>query len=83
MEGLAYGKICIATNESGADDILTNGKDGFLLPQKNTEALIIAIKKALSLNEETYNAMAVAARQTSQQFSWPRIAKQYKDFLLK
>ena len=39
LEGLAWGRVCIASGESGADDILTSGQDGFLVPQGDSAAL--------------------------------------------
>ena len=83
MEGLAAGKLCVATNESGADNVLMNGKDGFLVPQKDTKALTAALKKALSLSETEQKEMSNNARLAAEQFSWPVIAKKHIDFLLK
>lgn len=83
MEGLASGRICIATNESGADDILTNGHDGFLIPQRDSLALKDALHKALSLDDKKRKAISVNAQKTAQQFSWQSIARQHIDFLLK
>lgn len=83
MEGLAAGKLCIATNESGADNILTDHKDGFLVPQKNTEALTAALKKALQLSRTDKKTMSGHARATAEQFSWPVIAEKHIDFLIR
>jgi len=83
MEGLAYGKICIATHESGADDIISHGKDGFLVPQKDVCALTETLKKAIKLNPQQRRLMSQLAKTTSEQFSWTTIAKQYTDFLFK
>lgn len=83
MEGLAAGKLCIATNESGADNVLTDGKDGFLVPQKNSEALAAALKKALLLDNAKKEQMESNARRTAEQFSWPVIAKKHIEFLIK
>ena len=69
MEGLAAGKICIATNESGADNVLTDGNDGFLVPQKNQQALTAALKKALLLDNAKKQQIRSNARQTAKQFS--------------
>lgn len=82
MEGLAAGKICIATNESGADDILTNGKDGYLIPQKDTTALVRALKTALSLTPEARAAMRKLSAQTARQFSWDEVARAHYAHLL-
>lgn len=81
MEGLAYGKICIATNESGADNILSDGVDGFLVPQQDVEALADSLRSALSLDETKRQAMSQAAQKTAQQFAWPDIARQHLEFL--
>ena len=83
MEGLAAGKICIATNESGADNILDSGKDGFLIPQKNSKELTNVLKKALLLSPAGKREMSSRAQKTAKQFSWPIVAKEHIDFLLK
>ncbi|HEY0965196.1 MAG TPA: glycosyltransferase [Candidatus Saccharimonadales bacterium] len=83
MEGLAYGKVCIATNESGADDILTNRKDGFLVPQKDVSALAEALERGLALSKSDYGTVSREARRTAAQFAWPHVAKQHNDFLFR
>ena len=83
LEGLSYGKVCVATNESGADDILTNGKNGYLIPQKDIQALTNTLELALSLDDKTRSQMGVHAVETAQSFSWSNIATQYYSFLLK
>lgn len=83
MEGLSYGKICIATNESGADDILTNGRDGFLVAQKDTKALTKVLERAVTLGTSERHAMQDTAIETAEQFAWPRVAKQHIDFLFR
>ena len=80
MEGLAAGCICIATNESGADEIIKNGINGFLVPQKNIEALVFYIKKAFSLNDEERYRLRCSAMQSAHQFSWDKIAKEHYEF---
>lgn len=80
MEGLAYGKVCIATNESGADDILTDGVDGFLIPQQDSTALANKIIQALNLSDEAVLTIQSSAQATATQFSWQTIADQYKIF---
>ena len=81
MEALAAGKICIATNESGADEILVEDGNGFLVPQRDTAALHDALSKALSLDAEERKRLRQAARQTAQRLSWTEIATSHKEFL--
>lgn len=83
MEGLAYGKVCIASFESGADDILMDGKDGFLVPQKDTDALHKALVKATSLTPSSRTKLQAAAKVTAEQFSWPKVARRHIEFLFK
>jgi glycosyltransferase involved in cell wall biosynthesis len=83
MEGLAHGKICVATAESGADDILTSGSDGFLVPEQNVAALSAALIQAARLDPGRRDEMEAAARQTARQFDWATIAARHYELLLK
>lgn len=83
MEGLASGKLCIATNESGADDVLTDGQDGWLIKQKDVNGLAAALVKAAGLDAHKRQAVAKRARATARQFAWPAVAKQHYEFLFK
>lgn len=82
LEGLSYGNICVATYESGADDILTDRRDGFLVPEKNTSALTAAITKSLTMSEGDKKEMSRNARATAAKFSWQKAARRYYEFLL-
>lgn len=83
MEGLAAGKICVASNESGADDIISDGRDGFLIPQKDVAALTSTLRSAMTLSTEKRTDMSKLARDTARQFSWATIAAHHIKFLLK
>lgn len=82
MEGLAYGKICVASYESGADDILTHGVDGLMVTGGDVEGLAQALLDAATLPEESRRQMRVRARQTAEHLSWPRVARAYLDFVV-
>jgi glycosyltransferase involved in cell wall biosynthesis len=81
MEGLAAGKICIATNESGADDFIKDGDNGLLIPQKDTNALTEALVRAAQLSVEERAAISSRAQMTARQFSWDTIASTHINFL--
>lgn len=83
MEGLAYGKICIATHESGADDIITEGKDGFLVTQKSSESLQKALAATLQLSAHDISRLSQAAQRTARQFSWIDVAQKHYQFLFR
>ena len=77
LEGLAAGKICIATDVSGADDIIRDGENGYLIPQKDIQALNTAIKIVLALSEPQRNNMLAKARTTAESFNWRPIANMH------
>lgn len=83
LEGLAGGKLCIATHESGADDILKDGKDGVLVKQKDADALYTALAKILELSSSEKRAMSSMATKTAKQFAWQTIAEKYYKFFFK
>ena len=48
-EAMSFGKPVIATNAVGAAfDMIENGKNGFIVPEKDSKALYKSIKKILS-----------------------------------
>ncbi len=77
MEGLAAGKICVATAESGADDILDGTDAGLLVPHKDAVALHVALRTAVDLGPDERRAMSESARRTAEQFYWPSVARQH------
>jgi glycosyltransferase involved in cell wall biosynthesis len=83
LEGLAAGKVCVATYESGADDILEDDRNGFLIPQKDVFALAKALRHALELSPEKREEMEANAVRTAKRFLWSNIAERYFDFLFK
>lgn len=82
LEGLAHGKLCIASFESGADDVLTDGQDGFLVPQKDVAALSSALLRAATLDPGKRRLIEAAARATAQRFDWASVAHQHYGHLL-
>lgn len=80
MEALAAGKIAIATNESGADNIIKDGVSGYLLPHKDSQLLLEKIQAALALPKDDRIQMQTAARKVSKQFDWRVVAKDHIEF---
>lgn len=81
LEALAVGKLCVATRESGADDILEDGKTGYLVFQKDADALAGAIRKSLDLDSEMRQKMSDGARQLARRFEWGKVAGETYDHL--
>ena len=82
MEGLASGKICIATDVSGADEVLVTGENGFLVPQKDSEALKETMTRAFTLTPEQTQSLQEKARQSAKRFDWLNIAREHYQHLL-
>lgn len=48
LEAMEHGLPCIGTNEGGINDIIDNGKTGFIVPSGNSELLSVSIGKLLN-----------------------------------
>lgn len=81
MEGLAASKVCVATAESGADDFLVDGQNGYLVGERDVPALTEALLAATTATNEQRERIGRAARETALQFDWPVVAEQHLDFL--
>ena len=57
MEGLAMGKPIITTDIPGCRETVMDGKNGYLIRPRDTESLIEAVKKFLSLSDTARDAM--------------------------
>lgn len=83
LEGLSFGKPCIATKESGADDIVTDKLNGCIIDQKNEKDIIGALDWIADLDEKTRLQLSNEARKTSENYHWKNIARKYQNFLRK
>lgn len=81
LEGLAWGKVCIATVQSGATEILEHGRDGFIVPGGEVEALAEALVDASTLAPARRLAMQAAARQRALAFDWPVVGRRHVEWL--
>lgn len=74
LEAMARMKPAIGCIGNGAADIITNDKDGMLVPPRDPESLAIAIKK-LHEAPALRNQMGSEARVTAEAFTWEINAK--------
>jgi len=81
MEALAAGKICVATDVSGADDVIENEISGFLIKQKSAEAIFNALLHIQELSQQEKKLIAENAIRKSRMFSWDNIIKRHVDHL--
>ena len=76
LEAMSYGAICIATYNSGVEDVVADGINGYLVEQKNASSLQQKIRQALSKAAESKNQMRLEAQSTAQNYYWNKIANQ-------
>ncbi len=81
MEGLAAGKICVATDASGADDVLEDSNDGFIIQPNDSKHILSVLLKINRLSEKKKQVISINAIETSKKFDWNNIAKNHVEHL--
>lgn len=82
IEALARKKLVIASNNLGARDLITHGKNGFLFPIGDYHALASLLDKTLSLPPKQTIKIKNTAYASVKQFAWKKLIDQL-DVLLK
>lgn len=82
LEGLSAGKLCIATKESGADEVIEQSCNGFLIDQKSPKAISEALHLAANLDEASIDKIRRNAIRTARKYSWEEIGHKYYQFLM-
>lgn len=63
IESLSVGTPVVASNVGGLREILRDGRDGYLVPPSDPQALADAIRKVLTQPQDSYQSMSNSARQ--------------------
>ena len=63
LEGMAYGCACVATEVGGIPQVMTDRKDGIMIPAKDVQVLKGAIRELL-INPELQKEIGTNARKT-------------------
>lgn len=77
LEAMSYGKLVIATDIPGPNEIVKNGFNGILVPPKDSEAIAKAIKTLVS-DPELRRNISINARETAEMFSWEKVGEKYE-----
>lgn len=82
MEAMAASRVCVATFESGADDLLSDGVDGFLVAERDVTGLGQALVRAAHLDAEAAERVGAAAAARIAALSWAEIARRHLEVVL-
>ena len=69
QEAMACGLPVIATKNAGADDVISNGETGFLVPIRSPAAIAEKINWCAE-NRTLVSGMGIAARKRAAEFTW-------------
>jgi glycosyltransferase involved in cell wall biosynthesis len=75
LESLACGVPVIASDCTGAVDVMTNGKEGYIVPSGSPTAIATALSAAAS-NLDLSEQMGLAARATAEKLTWDEFRSQ-------
>lgn len=64
LEGMAVGKVTIATNIGGLKQLIIDNDNGFLVDEKQPLDIAKAIEKVFNMSSEEYNIISINARKT-------------------
>jgi phosphatidylinositol alpha-mannosyltransferase len=79
-EAFAAGTPVIASNIAGYADVVSDGKDGILVPPADPQTLAEELQ-VLSRSPERLASMGAAARRSAQRYAWPVVARQVEGVL--
>lgn len=68
VEAMALGTPIVATNVGGNPELIANGSEGLIIPQKDNEALHVALKD-IEQHPDEARSRAARAQERAQQFS--------------
>jgi phosphatidylinositol alpha-mannosyltransferase len=78
LEAMASGRAVVAGDIPGYRSVMTNGKEGLLVPPKDPHALALALVRLLADTPQRQR-MAGAGQATASQYAWPEIATRVLD----
>ncbi len=80
IEAMAAGLPIITSTNTGAPDTIEEGREGFVIPAGDLDALIERLRW-FAANREKIPAMSAAAKKKSEELSWERYGEKYEAML--
>lgn len=82
LEAMEHALPCIATDEGGISDIVDDGKTGFIVSKRNTEALADKIEYLLNHPEERMRMGKLGYKKFKNQFTVGKFEERLAEILL-
>ena len=76
IEAMALGKIVIGTDGASFEQLIEDGKSGYLCERDNPKSLLGCMEKLMNMTEEQKRAMGMKAKLRTEQMSDEKIYKQ-------
>ena len=80
LEAMACGLPIVATHVSGTEDLIEEGRNGFLVSPRDPEALAQKLQRLL-LDAGLRREMGQASREIVQNYTWQMCAERYLDYM--
>lgn len=77
LEAMAHGRACIVSEETGAVDLIEDGKNGFIIPTRNVNVIMDKIRWFYD-NPDECKKMGQEARKVAESYSWDLIRPRYE-----
>ena len=78
LEGMASGLPIVASGISGIPLAVTNGENGLLVEEANTEQLSEALVRFLESPSERARMGSVARQRATEELTWDAVARRYR-----
>ena len=82
LEGMAFGLPAIATDSGAAHEIITNDRDGFLIPMGSAQELSIRLRDLVTDRDQLANMGAAALKRFARHPTWEQSMTTVREFLL-
>ncbi|KSV16084.1 glycosyl transferase family 1 [Dehalococcoides mccartyi] len=79
LEAMALGVPIVASQIEGYQCVLTDNKEGLLVPPKNSDKLAEALLKLIA-QPDLRSELSAGGLKTVQQYSWKRVAKKVEEY---
>jgi glycosyltransferase involved in cell wall biosynthesis len=76
-ESMAHGRSVIVSTGAGCSDIVTDYKDGILVPPRDPLAIVDAVRTYIA-NPKQLSSMGRAARTKAKRYSWDKVEQIYQ-----